>query len=71
MDIEMCESVKVLEEGQGAPYQQPTQMMTTFGLPQYKNESLAGKVSATFNEGGDANIFTFKDMTGQHVQQLQ
>jgi len=40
-------------------------------LPQYKNESLAGKVSATFNEGGDANIFTFKDMTGQHVQQLQ
>jgi hypothetical protein len=76
MDIEMCESVKVLEEGQGAPYQQGGpyqqgapyqqggQMATTFGLPQYRNESLSSQVSGTF-EGtvnNSNNIFTFKDM---------
>ena len=44
-------------------------MLTTFGLgqgqTQYKNESLAGKVSATF-ESRDGNIFTFKDMANNN-----
>lgn len=65
LDLEMCESMKVvdLEEEEVRPRPQHMKMENTFGMPgtTYKNESIAARVPPVM-ESRDGNTFTFKEM---------
>ena len=64
LDLEMCESVKVVENEENLEKKRE-HMLTTFGFPvvSYKNESICNQVenSSAFEER-DGNAFTFKDV---------
>lgn len=68
--VEMCQSLKVLESG---TVQQGNSLLTTFGQPaiSYKNESIAYGLTPNEFSQGNENLFTFKDVSGDGVMRVQ